>query len=584
MKRLLNVFKAPELYLFIALCLGITVVLNSGSSIINMQISRDGGTHSAALPISENMAENQPFTVDFDFIPGRFSNFDWRIIPDDCMDGVTINGVSIPLDTIQGKCDYTKGFRLNADELSALRALPIAHVTFEMHNGGGPGGVSMDVEPTGWTWTILVICLSAILLALFFCILRRMHLPLPFALLILLACALHIAYTLHTPYSARSHDVDGHIAYVKYISENHTLPPADECWSCYQPPVYYVMSAPVWNVASLLSYSSPRALQWLSFLLSFVLLATGTYCLRAVLKGPALWLSFLLWIFWPVGFLIAPRVGNDQLFFVAHAFCLWGALAYILGKGGKYLIVAALACWVAFWTKSTGAITIGVFFFALFLGYFPREKWKPTVSELVAILFSVGLCVTIFIVKFVMNSDLIGNANALNGELKVGAAPFNMLYFDAKDFFTTTYTSPWNDEGGRQFLVNYLMKTSLFGEFHLTETLLGEWCASLLCFTLAGLSFFAVVGFWIKRTSKVTVLLIVQFLLFILAEIALRIKYPFSCSSDFRYIVPVLLSVIPFVGWGIFKENASLKWKWTGILCAAVFCLATVILYLSIQR
>ncbi|MFA6816764.1 MAG: hypothetical protein WCS73_10780 [Lentisphaeria bacterium] len=522
--------------------------------------------------------------MNFDFIPGRFSNFDWRVIPDDCVDGIMINGISIPVDTLSGRCDYTKGFRVNANELSALQALPIAHVTFEMHNGGGPGGVSMEVEPTGWAWGFLVICLSAILLALFFCILRRVHLPLPFALLILLACALHLVYTLHTPYSARTHDVDGHIAYVKYIAENHTLPPANECWSCYQPPVYYVMSAPVWSAAASFGYSSPRALQWLSFLLSFVLLAAGTCCLRSVLKGPALWLSFLLWIFWPVGFLIAPRVGNDQLFFVAHVICLWGALAYILGKGGKYLIVGALACWLAFWTKSTGAITIGIFFFALFLGYFPREKWKPTVSELVAILFSVGLCITIFIVKFVMDSDLVGNANSLNGALKVGAAPFNMFYFDAKDFFTTTYTSAWNDHGGRQFLVNYLMKTSLFGEFHLTETLLGEWCASLLCFTLAGLSFFAVVGFWIKRTSKVTVLLIVQFLLFVLAEIALRIKYPFSCSSDFRYIVPALLSFIPFVGWGIFKENASLKWKWTGILCTAVFCLATVILYLSIQR
>jgi hypothetical protein len=38
------------------------------------------------------------------------------------------------------------------------------------------------------------------------------------------------------------YDVDGHIAYVRYIQEHHVLPRANEGWEMFQPPLYYLLS------------------------------------------------------------------------------------------------------------------------------------------------------------------------------------------------------------------------------------------------------------------------------------------------------------------------------------------------------
>ena len=68
--------------------------------------------------------------------------------------------------------------------------------------------------------------------------------------------------------------------------------------------------------------------------------------------------------------------------------------------------------------------------------------------------------------------------------------------------------------------------------------------------------------------------------LFIAALMFLRIKVPYSCSNDFRYIAPVVLSFIPFVAMGVNVEGGSLKWKVLGYALVAGFVLSTVILYI----
>lgn len=64
--------------------------------------------------------------------------------------------------------------------------------------------------------------------------------------------------------------------------------------------------------------------------------------------------------------------------------------------------------------------------------------------------------------------------------------------------------------------------------------------------------------------------------------IALRLKYPYSCSNDFRYIVPVLLSCVPWVGEGIAGNYTVFKAKVCGIAAVAVFVICTSILIVSL--
>jgi len=47
------------------------------------------------------------------------------------------------------------------------------------------------------------------------------------------------------------YDVDGHIAYIRYIQEHHCLPRADEGWEMFQPPLYYLLGAGLLSALSL---------------------------------------------------------------------------------------------------------------------------------------------------------------------------------------------------------------------------------------------------------------------------------------------------------------------------------------------
>ena len=64
---------------------------------------------------------------------------------------------------------------------------------------------------------------------------------------------------------------------------------------------------------------------------------------------------------------------------------------------------------------------------------------------------------------------------------------------------------------------------------------------------------------------------------FVLALAFLRYQHPYSCSNDFRYIAPVLLSVIPFMSMGVTVPGASKKSRALGITIALVFAVSSVV-------
>ena len=63
-------------------------------------------------------------------------------------------------------------------------------------------------------------------------------------------------------------DVEGHIEYIQYVINNHSIPDKDECWSCYHPPVYYIAAAPSYVLGEYLGMQGTTGLQAFSLLLS----------------------------------------------------------------------------------------------------------------------------------------------------------------------------------------------------------------------------------------------------------------------------------------------------------------------------
>jgi predicted membrane-bound mannosyltransferase len=165
-------------------------------------------------------------------------------------------------------------------------------------------------------------------------------------------------------------------------------------------------------------------------------------------NGGAFAIAGFLWAFWPGVVLASPRIGNDILFALAHVLCLWSCLRYLTQKNGRDLIYAAMFCWGAFYAKTTGTVTIALWFVTFVLGYFPRNRWKLTKAEFVALGLFLLLMVTVAWQQ-TRSVPLIGNLDALNSALKVGNEPRNYLFFDIRDYLTNSYTNGWDDAGGR---------------------------------------------------------------------------------------------------------------------------------------
>ncbi len=123
------------------------------------------------------------------------------------------------------------------------------------------------------------------------------------------------------------------------------------------------------------------------------------------------------------------------------------------------------------------------------------------------------------------------------------------------------FTSPWDESLGREFFWNYALKTSLFGEFRIFRFPLGETLGAAIGTSLLVLVVCAFRGFWKSKMDRVQVLLLLQIAMFLAALMYLRITVPFACSNDFRYILPVLASFIPFVCLGTFVKPSGRKWK-----------------------
>lgn len=118
--------------------------------------------------------------------------------------------------------------------------------------------LSVEMEsPLGLILRVLSYLLVGILLVF---IARRFHISLLFAVILVAGILFRFVYVQETTYDQRGHDIGGHLAYVRIIAEQHHIPSAGECWTCYHPPLYYEISALPWNFANFVKASPQRAL------------------------------------------------------------------------------------------------------------------------------------------------------------------------------------------------------------------------------------------------------------------------------------------------------------------------------------
>ena len=402
-------------------------------------------------------------------------------------------------------------------------------------------------------------------------------------LCILIGVFLRFAMFYAMPYTQFTMDVEGHLSYIQYIVDNHSIPDAKDCWTCYHPPVYYTSAVPSFLLSGLIGYASSSGVQAFSLALSIFLLLCGLIILKQFVSGIPLQVAAILWTVWPTLLLVAPRIGNDQLFYALHVACLLAGFNYIKNGKGLHLIIATTSAALAVWTKSTGYITIGLVILFAFIGFVKTNQLhRPYKTEIVGWVLLSLVFIGIVAGHLSHDGNFVAYASSLNSSLRVGNEAKNYLYFDLKSFLTEPYTNGWADGFGREYFLNYALKSSLFGEWKLVNTSTGNTLALLMSLSLLGLIIFAIRGWWKTKLDIYHWILFIQGVAFLAALAYCRYKYPYACSNDFRYIMPALLSFLPYVGLGVNQNGFSLKWKILGMITVMVFVVCSAMLMSNI--
>lgn len=576
----LKMLMKPECLCVLVLFISLWGVLAFHPRIENVRLFQGKGPQEGSMPVLKKMEKGERFSVEFD-VESRLENYDLVVIPDDCAEVAVINDYAVDLRNFNDHCNYSKGFVLRDSLLALYRGGGRTHYAFHLKNEGGDAGLNVHVtqtSPLSIAMGILAV-LSFGLLCFF--IARRFGFGWGLAVVILFAVVIRAVFLMNVPYTNFAYDVDGHVSYVQYIIENRSVPGTDDCWTCYHPPVYYVSAVPSYLFGEWLGLSGTTGLQAYSLLLSILTVFLGVLFLRSFLSGRALGIASVLWAFWPVMILVSPRIGNDQMFYMLHMLCMWGGVNYLKEGRGKFLLVAVIATALAMWTKATAVVTFGTLFVFVALGYWKNVRSrKLTCSEWVSAGLLLSLVVAVVLQRLLGDSDLVGNSSGLAGRLKVGNEAFNYIFFDLKSFVTHPFTSAWNDGFGREYFWNYAFKTSLFGEFEMVRNVVGRNLATIVSCSFLGLIVYAARCFWKTRLRMIHWFLLLQGAAFIAALMFLRMKHPYSCSNDFRYILPAIICFIPFVAQGITSEGASIKWKVLGYGMVLAFVLCTTVLFI----
>jgi len=404
-------------------------------------------------------------------------------------------------------------------------------------------------------------------------------------LILLVSILLRLFYLAHTPFNIRTHDViekGGHLDYIKYFSKNNSPPPPGAGWEYHQPPLYYLITSWIYKVINLLGITNPNMFLQLTSLIYFVVFLVFAYKIILILtknKNIVFYLSIIMLSFWPSGIMHSIRIGNDLLFYAFYAIALYFIQNYYLNDNSKDLTLGILFSSLALLTKANGLSLYIILFFVSIYKISTKKFKKKHIILNIALLLG-GIIGSFFTkVYYFFNGEskdlLLGNTNiTINPILKVNNNLLNYITFDFKTYLINPFTSTWIDNYGRQFFWNFVLKSSIFGEFMFFDSIL-----FILGLSLSLLSLFFYLSIIIsviflkkEEVKKYLVMLLNLFIPFILL-LLYRIHEPYASNTDFRYAFPSLISLIFFSNLlveNIKKENHNNIKKEIGILVLVV--------------
>ncbi|HLG95742.1 MAG TPA: glycosyltransferase family 39 protein [Bryobacteraceae bacterium] len=507
--------------------------------------------------------------ADIDYKPYQFTRL--TLLPTLCLASAEINGK--PLTLPSERCDFVSGYDVHLPigpagplHLDAKISNPLI-ATFDVF------GLSVRPPRDHPLVLILRLMASASLVAGLYLALRRWHFSPVVSLILVSSLPIQLLYQSHTPVTERTYDVLGHLQHIEYIAYSASLPPSAYCHECFQPGLYYVVASAVYSMARATRIFDPMlVLQFLSLVWFWVfLIMSARITMLWFPQQREVHLATSLLAFWPAGFLHSARVSNDIAFYAFFATSLYFLLSWWKTGSRKHLIIAASVAGCGVLIKTTimpliGAISI-LILYRIFSGRRAsteeaavaacNEKAMPRHSGVLLdgrswpayllALFVMVLGITVYLAQSALRGNIRPPFGDNSPAMYVGNSWKQYLVLNPVSYFTSPFVDSVRDGTGRRYFWNYMLKSSMFGDY---SAWFGKPVQRFLALVMSPLLLALVLLFCIgvvrclRRAARQSLPLLVVIAVSILSVFALRFYNPYSGNNDFRYIYPALIPIV----------------------------------------
>lgn len=403
-----------------------------------------------------------------------------------------------------------------------------------------------------------------------------------------LGILIRLCYTLFTSAGTRTYDVYrdqwGHLDYIKYIAQNISLPPVNDC-QAYHPPVHHIIAAFSFNQSRHFTLNENVRLKVIQLVM--VLLSSLTlYLFYKMLKelkcsNVTILTATALFAFHPVNIYFSSRINNDNTLLFFYTLAFYFMIKWMNSHSYKDIIFLAVSAALAALSKFSGFILVPVIGCGFITTLY--KNWKENITYLRQFTLFGLLYVPLSMSYQIRNYVLFGQHFGYVPSLGKGFTPtfYNLVALPVDEIIK----SPYNHGGlkGGEFFLEFLLKSSLFGEWEYPglEILAYPLLILSVILILCVLAYLLVSG---KRAGNLRYLFILNLIIPILLAIKFRWDFPVACSQDFRYIAPVLISLAYFLGDAINRlrlRNQKLLAN-TLLACIMTFCFLSSVFVLSL--
>ncbi len=513
-----------------------------------------GALKPATLPLSVE-TKGKELTITFDMSLSRIHPTLFRIIPDDCLHGLTINGKEVK-NTEIGFCDYGAGRHM---DLGAFLRPGVNAIQVRVGDHGGRGGLSIEASPQDPVVISMLIIAMLASVACMFMILRALRISslaiLTAAWMVTVGILLRLAYLIVTPFGTRAHDVDGHIEYVRYFLTYWAVPPAHEGWQFYQPPFYYFVTALWTKVFSLFGVLRDTDwMQWMALASSAFTLLVAVFIAwelfpRKQEDGDKLRFSFLMVAF-PALVFFAGRINNDVVVAPLGFLAVLFTLRFLRSTKVREWFLAVACVALGILTKTNVVLLLPAVLISLLL--VPNKLLRKRLHLLLLGCLLVFLvCGGFFFARMQAEGRsravIVGNIGSLSSGLQLKNIPSSYLTFNPVEIIRRPHNNPWEDLARRQYFPEYFFKSAFSGEFDfgrmarpLVQAVLSAW---MLLLPLMAYGMYRSLRKW----DAVSIMLCTLFFGVLGGHTAFRFLFPYSSSQDFRYSILLLIPLFFFL-------------------------------------